>query len=130
MLVVGHGQLCSIAVQVGERLAQQGIGATVVDPVWSLPVSADLLTLVAEHELVLTIEDNGLAGGLGSRLSQEARAAGIDTRVREFGIPQEFLPQGNRSQLLEELGLTAQQIARFATELIAAQETEQVTTAG
>ena len=50
--------------------------------------------------------------------------------MREFGIPQEFLPQGNRSQLLEELGLTAQQIARFATELIAAQETEQVTTAG
>jgi len=130
VLVVGYGQLCSIAVQVGERLAQQGIGATVVDPVWSLPVSADLLTLVAEHELVLTIEDNGLAGGLGSRLSQEARAAGIDTRVREFGIPQEFLPQGNRSQLLEEFGLTAQQIARFATELIAAQETEQVTTAG
>ena len=79
---------------------------------------------------MVTIEDNGLAGGLGSRLSQEARAAGIDTRVREFGIPQEFLPQGNRSQLLEELGLTAQQIARFATELIAAQESEQVTTAG
>jgi 1-deoxy-D-xylulose-5-phosphate synthase len=130
VLVVGYGQLCSIAVQVGERLSQQGIGATVVDPVWSLPVSADLLTLVAEHDLVLTIEDNGIAGGLGSRLSQEARAAGIDTRVREFGIPQEFLPQGNRSQLLEELGLTAQRIARFATELIAAQETEQVTTAG
>ncbi len=130
VLVVGYGQLCSIAVQVGERLSQQGIGATVVDPVWSLPVSADLLTLVAEHDLVLTIEDNGVAGGLGSRLSQEARAAGIDTRVREFGIPQEFLPQGNRSQLLEELGLTAQQIARFATELISAQETEQVTTAG
>ena len=130
VLVVGYGQLCSIAVQVGERLAQQGIGATVVDPVWSLPVSPDMLALVAEHELVLTIEDNGLAGGLGSRLSQEARAAGIDTRVREFGIPQEFLPQGNRSQLLEELGLTAQQIARFATELIAAQESEQVTTAG
>ncbi len=130
VLVVGYGQLCAIAVQVGERLSQQGIGATVVDPVWALPVSADLLTLVAEHELVLTIEDNGLAGGLGSRLSQEARATGIDTRVREFGIPQEFLPQGNRGQLLEELGLTAQQIARFATELIAAQETEQVTTAG
>ena len=130
VLVIGYGQLCSIAVGVGERLSQQGIAATVVDPVWALPVSPDLLQLVSEHELVLTIEDNGLAGGLGSRVSQEARAAGIDTRVREFGIPQEFLPQGNRGQLLEELGLTAQQIARFATELTAAQETEQVTTAG
>ncbi|MCC6498126.1 MAG: 1-deoxy-D-xylulose-5-phosphate synthase, partial [Propionibacteriaceae bacterium] len=111
VLVVGYGQLCSVAVQVGRRLSQQGISATVVDPVWALPVSADLLKLVAEHELVLTIEDNGLAGGLGSRLSQDARAAGIDTRIREFGIPQQFLPQGNRAQLLEELGLTAQQIA-------------------
>lgn len=122
VLVVGYGQLCGIAVQVGQRLAQQGIGATVVDPVWALPASADLLKLVAGHELVLTIEDNGLAGGLGSRLSQEARAAGIDTRIREFGIPQQFLPQGNRAELLEELGLTAQQIARFATEVVAASE--------
>ncbi len=131
VLVVGYGQLCSVAVQVGRRLSQQGISATVVDPVWALPVSADLLELVAEHELVLTIEDNGLAGGLGSRLSQEARAAGIDTRIREFGIPQEFLPQGNRAQLLEEFGLTAQQIARFATELVAAEENPvQITTAG
>ncbi|MGV8909303.1 MAG: 1-deoxy-D-xylulose-5-phosphate synthase [Propionicimonas sp.] len=131
VLVVGYGQLCSVALGVGQRLLQQGIGATVVDPVWALPVSADLLALVAEHELVLTIEDNGLAGGLGSRLSQAARAAGIDTRMREFGIPQEFLPQGDRSQLLEDLGLTAQQIARFATELVAAGESKaQVTTAG
>lgn len=131
VLVVGYGQFCAMAVQVGQRLAQQGIGATVVDPVWALPVSADLLGLAAEHELVLTIEDNGLAGGLGSRLSQEARAAGVDTRVREFGIPQDFLPQGKRSQLLEELGLTAQQIARFATEIVAADETAvRITTAG
>ncbi len=122
VLVVGYGQLCGTAVQVGERLVQQGIGATVVDPVWALPVSSDLLEFVAAHELVLTIEDNEVACGLGSQLSQAARAAGIDTPLREFGIPREFLPQGNRSQLLEELGLTAQQIARFATELVAAGE--------
>lgn len=120
VLVVGYGQLCGLAVEVGQRLADQGIGATVVDPVWALPVSADLLAEVAAHELVLTIEDNGLAGGLGSQLSQAARAAGIDTRVREFGIPQEFLAQGTRGQLLAEFGLTAQHVARFATELVAA----------
>lgn len=119
VLVVGYGQLCGLAAEVGRRLADQGIGATVVDPVWALPVSADLLDLVRSHRLVLTIEDNGVAGGLGSRLSQEARAAGVDTRVREFGIPQEFLPQGNRADLLAGLGLTAQSIARFATELVA-----------
>ncbi len=122
VLVVGYGQLCGLAVEVGERLTRQGIGATVVDPVWALPVSSDLLALVREHELVITVEDNGVAGGLGSRLAQESRAAGIDTPIREFGIPQRFLAQGNRAQLLEDAGLSAQRLARFATELIAAQE--------
>jgi 1-deoxy-D-xylulose-5-phosphate synthase len=120
VLVIGYGQLCGIAVEVGQRLAQQGIGATVVDPVWALPVSADLLALVAEHELVISIEDGGVVGGLGARVSQEARMAGIDTRFREFGVQSGFLPHGSRSELLEEQGLTAQQVARFATEQIVA----------
>jgi 1-deoxy-D-xylulose-5-phosphate synthase len=130
VLVVGYGQLCGMAVEVGRRLEQQGIGVTVVDPVWALPVAADLLDLVASHELVVTLEDNGVAGGLGATLSQAARAAGIDTRQREFGIPQDFLPQASRAELLEEIGLSAQRIARVVTELVAAGENpEQVTTA-
>lgn len=131
VLVVGYGQLCGVAVEVGRRLARQGIGATVVDPVWALPVSEDLLDLVAEHQLVLTVEDNGVAGGLGSRLSQAARAAGHETRFREFGIPQRFLAQGNRADLLEEAGLTAAQLALFATELVSARDSAvRLTTAG
>jgi len=130
VLVVGYGQLCGMAVEVGRRLEQQGIGVTVVDPVWALPVAADLLDLVGSHELVVTIEDNGVAGGLGATLSQAARDAGIDTRQREFGIPREFLPQASRAELLEEIGLSAQRIARVVTELVAAGENpEQVTTA-
>ncbi len=131
VLVVGYGQLCGVAVEVGRRLARQGIGATVVDPVWALPVSEDLLALVAEHELVLTVEDNGVAGGLGSHLSQAARAAGHETRFREFGIPQRFLAQGNRADLLEAAGLTAAQLALFATEIVSAKDSAvRLTTAG
>jgi len=121
VLVVGHGQFCGLAVDVARRLGQQGIAATAVDPVWALPVSADLVRLVAEHELVITIEDGGIAGGLGSRLSQEARAAGIDTPLREFGVPQDFLPQGDRAQLLEAIGLSGQRIAREVTEVFSSQ---------
>ena len=116
VLIVGYGQFCGTAVEVGHRLAQQGINATVVDPVWALPVSPDLLDLVRSHEFVATIEDGGIAGGLGSRLSQEARASGIATTVREFGIPQDFLSHGARSELIESIGLTPQQIAREVTE--------------
>ncbi|MFT3969986.1 MAG: 1-deoxy-D-xylulose-5-phosphate synthase [Micropruina sp.] len=124
VLVVGWGQFAGLAVEVGERLAQQGIGVRVVDPVWALPVSPDLIRLAGAHELVVTVEDGGLAGGLGSRLAQECRLAGVAANVREFGIPQRFIDQGARAGILAELGVTAQQIARFATEEVLAGEPE------
>jgi 1-deoxy-D-xylulose-5-phosphate synthase len=119
VLVIGIGQLAGTAVAVGERLSDQGIGVTVLDPVWALPVDLALVELAADHELVITIEDNGVVGGFGARVAQELRAAGVGTAVREFGIPQEFLPHGGRAELLEEIGLTPQHIARYAVEAIA-----------
>jgi 1-deoxy-D-xylulose-5-phosphate synthase len=118
VLVVALGQLAATAVAVGERLSDQGIGVTVVDPVWALPVKQALVALARDHDLVITIEDNGVVGGYGSRLAQELRSGGVDTAVREFGIPQEFLPHGGRAQLLQEIGLTPQAIARYAVEAV------------
>jgi 1-deoxy-D-xylulose-5-phosphate synthase len=116
VLVVALGQLAGTAVAVGERLSDQGIGVTVVDPVWALPVNSALVALASDHDLVITIEDNGVVGGYGSRLAQELRSADVPAAVREFGIPQEFIPHGGRAQLLEEIGLTPQAIARYAVE--------------
>ncbi len=118
VLIVGYGQFAGLAVEVGVRLGRQGIAACVVDPVWALPVSDDLIDLAADHELVLTIEDSGVAGGLGARLGLEAGRRGIWTPVRPVGIPQEFLPQGSRGDILEAVGLTAQVIARNAVEWV------------
>jgi 1-deoxy-D-xylulose-5-phosphate synthase len=119
VLVVGIGPLAETAVAVGRRLSDQGIGVTVVDPVWALPVNPSLAPLAADHDLVITIEDNGVVGGCGARLAQELRFVGVETPVREFGLPQEFIPHGSRSELLEEAGLTPQDIARYAVEAIA-----------
>jgi 1-deoxy-D-xylulose-5-phosphate synthase len=122
VLVVAWGQMAATGVGVGQRLADQGIGVTVVDPVWALPVNPALLRLAADHERVVTIEDNGIVGGCGARLAQELRLADIDTPVREFGIAQQFLDHGSRAELLEELGLTPQQIARYAVETMVRDE--------
>ena len=97
-----------------------------MDPVWALPVNPALFELGLEHDLIVTLEDGGVAGGLGSRLSQELRARGINTPLREFGVPQEFLEHGARGDLLEQQGLTAQAVARFATERISAAQPESI----
>jgi 1-deoxy-D-xylulose-5-phosphate synthase len=119
VLVVGYGPLAVTAVAVGKRLADQGIGVTVVDPVWALPVNPALVRLAGTHELVITVEDNGVVGGCGARLAQELRFAEVNTPLREFGIPQAFLDHGSRAELLTEVGLSAQEIARYAVEAIA-----------
>jgi len=124
VLVVGFGEMVSTAVGVGQRLADQGIGVTVLDPVWALPVNPELIRMAADHDLVISIEDNGIVGGCGARLAQEMRLADVLTPIREFGIEQRFLEHGSRSELLAELRLTPQHIARYAVEAIVRSETE------
>jgi len=124
VLVVGFGEMVSTAVGVGQRLADQGIGVTVLDPVWALPVNLELIRMAADHDLVISIEDNGIVGGCGARLAQEMRLADVLTPIREFGIEQRFLEHGSRSGLLAELRLTPQHIARYAVEAIVRGETE------
>ncbi len=118
VLVVAIGQFAGMGLAVGQRLSDQGIGVTVVDPVWALPVNPALVELARAHELVIAIEDSGVVGGCGARLAQEMRLADVATPIREFGIEQQFLDHGSRAELLEELGLTPQHIARYAVEAV------------
>ena len=123
VLIVGFGQFAGLAVEVAARMAAQGLPATVADPVWALPISADLLDLCSSHDHVFTLEDSGVVGGLGSRLALEAQAHGVRASVRPIGIPQQFVEQATRAEILDDLGLTAQALARTAVELVLSTET-------
>ena len=112
VLIVSIGDMARIALDVAERLAQQGIGATVVDPRWVVPVATSIIGLAAEHRLVITLEDGVRVGGIGTRIRQVLRRAGVDTAVDELGLPDRFIDHGDRAQILEDSGLAAQSITR------------------
>jgi len=122
VLVVPVGAMAGVGVEVARRLADQEIGATVIDPRWVKPVPAEVVELAERHRLVVTIEDNGVVGGVGAAVAGELRAAGLDVPVRTIGIPQRFLDHGTRAQLLEKTGLTAQQIGHQVIGWMAASE--------
>ncbi|HWE90035.1 MAG TPA: transketolase C-terminal domain-containing protein, partial [Pseudonocardiaceae bacterium] len=98
----------------------QGIGVTVIDPRWVLPVSDGVLELAGQHKLVVTCEDNGVNGGVGSAVSAALRGAEIDTPCRDVGLPQQFYQHASRGEVLADLGLTDQDIARRITGWVAA----------
>jgi 1-deoxy-D-xylulose-5-phosphate synthase len=119
VLVVSVGAMAPMCLTIAGRLADQGIGVTVVDPRWVKPVDEALVALAAEHRLVVTVEDNGRVGGVGAAIAQTLRDAGVRTPLRDFGIPQEFLPHGTRTEVLVDIGLTAQEISREVVETVA-----------
>ena len=118
VLIITVGPMAEIGLEVAMRLADQGIGATVIDPRWVVPVPKSVITLAAKHRLVVTIEDGIRVGGIGTRIRQELRAAGVDTALNELGLPDEFLEHGSRAEILAEAGLTPQRIARDVVEQV------------
>jgi 1-deoxy-D-xylulose-5-phosphate synthase len=112
VLLVAVGSMAKIAQQVSVLLAAQGIGSTVIDPRWVVPVAESVVQLAAAHRLVVTIEDGIRVGGIGTRIRQAMRAAQVDTALNEVGLPDEFLEHATREEILDRVGLNAQTISR------------------
>ncbi|GAA0212877.1 1-deoxy-D-xylulose-5-phosphate synthase [Actinomadura nitritigenes] len=119
VLIVAVGAMATAAVEVGGRLADQGIGATVVDPRFVKPLDPALPDAAAAHSMVAVVEDNGRVGAVGDAVARLLRDEGVDTPVRTFGIPQEFLDHAKRDLILADCGLTPQDLARDITEAVA-----------
>ncbi|MFF0814001.1 1-deoxy-D-xylulose-5-phosphate synthase [Rhodococcus sp. NPDC003318] len=120
VLIVAVGSFASVALETASRLEQQGISAAVIDPRWVLPVPGPVVDFARDFRMVVTIEDSGVHGGVGSTVSAALRTAGVDTPARDVGVPQRFLDHASRDQVLAELGLTAQDLARQITGWVAA----------
>jgi 1-deoxy-D-xylulose-5-phosphate synthase len=111
VLLVAVGAMAPLALDVADRLAASGIGSTVIDPRWVVPVASSIVNFARDHRIVVSIEDGIRVGGVGTRIRQELRQAGVDTGVDELGLPDEFLEHDTRGNILARVGLTPDAIA-------------------
>jgi 1-deoxy-D-xylulose-5-phosphate synthase len=119
VLLISIGAMANLALDVAQRLSDQGVGVTVIDPRWIKPLSNYVSTLAAKHRLIAVVEDNSKSGGVAAGISQFLRDKNIYTPQRDFGIPEKFLNHGTRAQIMAEIGLTAQDISREIIEAVA-----------
>jgi 1-deoxy-D-xylulose-5-phosphate synthase len=119
VLLVAVGAMVPVGLEVADRLAAQGIGVTVVDPRWVVPVDEPLVTLAAEFREVVVVEDNLRDAGVASAIAERLEQAGVRTPLHGYGVPRRFIEHGKRGRVLEGLGLTAMEISRQVVEIVA-----------
>jgi 1-deoxy-D-xylulose-5-phosphate synthase len=115
VLLVGVGSFAQLAMDAATRISEHGYGVTVVDPRWVRPVPEVLAELAAGHRLVVTVEDGVRTGGVGEAVATSLREAGVTAPVHVLGVPADWHPHGTRNEILADLGLTAQDVARDVT---------------
>ena len=111
VLLVGIGSMAATALSAAEKLTAEDVRVRVVDPVWALPLSDDLVTLATGVRRVAVVEDNVVVGGIGSQVALAVRDAGSDVPVDSFGIPKQFLDHASRGQVLDAVHLTPDAVA-------------------
>lgn len=111
--ILAVGSMVDAAQKTAKLLKEEGLSAAVVNMRTVKPLDEELLHRMAhEKKMLVTMEENALAGGFGSAVLEALADAGLLVPVVRFGIGDAFIEQGKPQELLEMAGLLPEQMAR------------------
>ena len=112
VLLVSVGAMATIAVDAAAQAYREGVGVTVVDLRWVKPLPLSLVTMAQRYKSVVVIEDGIKHGGIASSISELFAQESLQVPVHSIGVPLEFIEHSKRQEILNDLGITVQNIAR------------------
>ena len=112
VLLVSIGAMAAIAVEAASQAYREGVGVTVIDPRWVKPIPESLITMARRYKSVVVLEDGIKHAGIASSISEAFRESGLSIAIHSIGIPLEFIEHSKRSEILDDLGISAQKISR------------------
>jgi 1-deoxy-D-xylulose-5-phosphate synthase len=120
--LLGYGYGVPLALGAADRLLEShGLDVTVADARFAKPLDMELIErLVADHDVLVTIEENVLAGGFGAGVAEalvDGDLAG-EARMLRFGLPDRYVTHGKPALLRQEVGLTPEAIAERVAETV------------
>ena len=103
--------------------AAQLIDATVANMRFVKPLDGELvLDLACAHDLLVTVEENTVQGGAGSAVAEYLQLQGIAIPLLQLGLPDEFIEQGEHTQMLADCGLDAKGLLKAIENKLAGQK--------
>lgn len=121
MTVISIGSIVNEALRAAETLSDEGLTLRVINMPTILPIDRTLIVLAArETGGILTLEEHGIQGGLGSAVAEVLAESGVSVRFRRMGLSGFARGCGNRDEMREINGLTAKEIAENVREMIGA----------
>ncbi len=116
VLLISVGAMATMSVEAASQAYREGVGVTVIDPRWVKPLPHSLITMADRYKSVVVVEDGIAHGGIASALSEMFRGAGLVTPIHSIGVPLTFIEHSKRSEILSDIGMTAQNISREIVE--------------
>ena len=116
VLMISVGAMAALAVEAASQAYREGVGVTVIDPRWVKPLPRSLVAMAQRYTSVVVLEDGIRHGGIASSISELLRDAGVHVPLHSIGVPLEFLEHSKRNEILSDIGITAQNIARSVVE--------------
>ncbi len=116
VLMISVGAMAPLAVEAASAAYREGVGVTVIDPRWVKPLPASLVAMAERYTSVVVLEDGIRHGGIASSISEMFRDAGVHVPLHSIGVPLEFIEHSKRGEILSDIGITAQNIARSVVE--------------
>jgi len=119
---LGYGYGVPVALGAAELLeSEHGIEPTVADARFAKPLDAELIaSLAADHDVLVTVEENVLSGGFGSAVLEHLSDNDLagEVRVLRIGLPDRYVTHGKPALLREEVGLTPEAVAERVAEAV------------
>jgi len=117
--IIAIGKMLERAVEISNILEKQGKNIEVINARFLKPFDEEgIIKSITKTKKVITIEDNILKGGLGSKLEEIIVKNNLkDITIKEYGYPDEFVRHGSISEIENKYGLSAEQIAEDAKQL-------------
>lgn len=101
------------------KIAAQQLNTTLIDMRFIKPLDLTLIDhIVKSHSVIVTVEDNAIAGGAGSAVNEYILSQGIAIKILNIGLPDTFIKHGTQQEIHQELGLDSKGIIDKITNFI------------